>query len=410
VNRPGTVSPFLKNTHRDLKQQIAVLQGHIKFIQDLAVMKDHKKVDLLFQMIDRDGGGTVDAEELATAMRQNDELSFSDSIEKAIDMVATFDINGDGELDRAEFLNYVTAMVQELGVSISDFSEFLVVQLLLSQETPEEKLAGELAREHINEEVKKREELFAALSNDQMTELFEMFDKGSSGEIPFQKVAKSLYQCTRNEGKAVHEALAVLLMIDMNDTRMLDYEQFGRLILAVSKTTGKSLEDTSDDLMNALDSQSAWDANAGFELMVSNDGTSVFDGGSVRDGNNEPIDALTYGRLKKLFKLWDTDGDGDISVTELADGLRKFQNASGIKVDADALAQALISFDEDGDNQLDPREFAKAMILYAQQFGVELHSLIDFMCSSSSTGSNSKAFKEEPPTFGKPAFEVDFWD
>ena len=46
-------------------------------------MKESKKIDLLFEMIDRDGGGTVDAEELATAMRQNDELSFSASIEKA---------------------------------------------------------------------------------------------------------------------------------------------------------------------------------------------------------------------------------------------------------------------------------------------------------------------------------------
>ena len=57
-------------------------------------MRDEKKIALLFEMIDRDGGGTVDAEELATAMRQNDELSFSDSIEKAIDMVATFDTDG----------------------------------------------------------------------------------------------------------------------------------------------------------------------------------------------------------------------------------------------------------------------------------------------------------------------------
>lgn len=108
VNRPGTVSPFLKNTHRELKDQITVLHGHIKFIQDLAIMSDSKKVDVLFKMIDRDGGGTVDAEELATAMRQNAELSFSDSIEKAIDMVATFDVNGDGELDKKEFSNYVS--------------------------------------------------------------------------------------------------------------------------------------------------------------------------------------------------------------------------------------------------------------------------------------------------------------
>lgn len=314
-------------------------------------------------------------------------------------------------------------MVKELKVSISDFTEFLVVQLLISQETPDEKLAGELARQHINDEVKKREELFAVLSTDIMKEVFEMFDKDSVGQVLFQKVATALFQSTQNEEKVIQEALAVLLMMDFDDKRMLDYEHFGRLILSVSNTTGNSVEETSEDLINALESQSAWDENVGSGLMFENDG-SVFDGGSVRGDNNEPIDTLTHGRLKKLFTLWDTDGDGNISTTELSSGLRKFQSASGISVDADAMAQALISFDEDGDNLLDPREFAKAMIVYAKQFGVELHSLIDFMCTTSSTegnkhinsisnkNKNNNPFSESSPWAGAPeqTFEVDFWE
>lgn len=419
VNRPGSVSLFLKKTHRDLKGKVATIQGHIKFIQDLAVMNDRKKLDVLFQMIDRDGGGTVDAEELATAMRQNDELSFSDSIEKSIDMVATFDTNGDGELDRGEFRNYVTAMVEELGVTISDFAEFLVVQLLLSPQRPEEQLAGEMAREHINLEVKKRVELFAVLSNERLKELFEGFDQNRTGQVPFRDVAKALYECTESEEKSVEDALEVLLMIDQNDKRMLDYKQFGRLILSVSETTGYALEDTLEDLANELAVQNTWNDNFGSEHVIENEG-SVFEG-SVRGADNEPIDALTRSRLKKLFKLWDSNGDGDISATELADGLRKFQTASGISADADALAQALLGFDEDGDNQLDPLEFAKAMITYAKQFGVEIHDLIDFMCltstdtkTSKTTNMNCNSSKAEEgfpvawSEFEEPSFEVDF--
>jgi Ca2+-binding EF-hand superfamily protein len=372
VNRPGTVSPFLKITHRGLKDQIEVLQGHIKFVQNLAVMNDDKKVDLLFRMIDKDGGGTVDAAELATAMRQNAELSYSDSIEKAIDMVATFDVNGDGELDKVEFGHYLTAMVEKLQVSVSDFSEYLIVELLMSQETPEERQAGELARERINGEVKKREELFAALSNELITEAYEMLDTDSAGQVPFHRVAKALYQSIQTDDGAVQESLSVLLMSDTNDTRVLDYEQFGRLVLSASKATGNSVDTISEDLINVLECQS--DMGETFNSSADEQTTARGD---------ENVDSLTQARLQKLFDLWDADGDGDISVRELANGLGKFQKASGINVDPKAMAQALIKFDEDGDNQLDPREFTNAMIVYAKQFGLELHSVIDFMCISS---------------------------
>jgi len=340
-------------------------------------MKESKKIDLLFEMIDRDGGGTVDAEELATAMRQNDELSFSASIEKAIDMVATFDENGDGELDIDEFRGYASAMVKEIDMTASEFCEYLIVQMLLCKETPEEqKLAGEMAKEQIKEEVKKREELFAVLNNQGMEEVFNMFDTENEGKVPFKEIAHSLYERAQDLDKNVQDSLEVLLMMERNDTRMLDYEQFGRLIMAVSKTAELSLEDLAEALSEAAGKLSERDENFGGKLVLNSE-ESVF-------GGDAEMDSLTYGRLKKLFNLWDLNNDGDISVDELAGGLGAFQKASGINVDADAMAQALIAFDEDGDNQLDPREFAHAMVQYANQFGVEISGLIDAMVLLSS--------------------------
>jgi len=69
------------------------LYNHSNF---LAPMSVEKKMDMLFDTIDHDKGGTVDAEELAIVMRKNEELSFSASLEKAIDMVAKFDVDGNG--------------------------------------------------------------------------------------------------------------------------------------------------------------------------------------------------------------------------------------------------------------------------------------------------------------------------
>ena len=355
-------------------------------------MKESKKVDLLFQMIDRDGGGTVDAEELATAMRQNDELSFSASIEKAIDMVATFDENGDGELDIYEFRGYVSAMVQEIEMTASEFSEYLIVQLLLSKETPEEQLlAGEMAKGQIKEEVKRREELFAILNNDGMEEVFRAFDKENKGQVQFKDVSHGLYDRIQDLDSKIQESLEVLLMMEKNDRRMLDYEQFGRLIMAVSRTAELSLEDLAESLTEAAEKMSERDENYGAKLVVNCDE-------SIAGGLE--MDALTYGRLKRLFKLWDVNNDGDISVEELAGGLGAFQTASGISVDANAMAQALIAFDEDGDNQLDPREFAHAMVQYANQFGVEISGLIDAMVLLSSKKIENEEEAEN--------FQVDF--
>lgn len=417
TKRPGSVSPFLKSTHRDLKQQISTLQRHIKFIQELATLNDEKRIDMLFSMIDRDGGGTVDAEELAAAMRRNDELSFSDSIEKAIDMVALFDKDGNLNMDKDEFREYVAAMVKELGVTVSDFTEFLIVQLLLSEETDEEKQAGEMARDHINEEVKKRQELMVALGSEYIAEAYEMLDVDQKTEVPFTTVAKALQISTKSESRAAQKSLSVLLMVDKNDTRMLNYEQFGKLMISVSQATGKSYDEIADDLMYTLESQSShFDENT-----TSSQGTPT----ETKQDFNDNVDDLTNRRLLQLFDLWDADGNGDISREELAEGLDKFQRASGINVDADAMAQALVvGFTTD--DQLGPKEFAQAMILYAEQFGVEIHSLIDFMCSTSSTASstpqnsNPKDSKRNISSKKKTstrraseqsgAGEVDFWE
>jgi Ca2+-binding EF-hand superfamily protein len=420
--RPGSVSPFLKSTHRDLKQQIIKLQGHIKFIQELATLNDEKRIDLLFQMIDRDGGGTVDAEELAAAMRRNDELSFSDSIEKAIDMVALFDKDGNLDMDKVEFREYVAAMVKELGVSVPDFTEFLIVQLLLSEETDEEKKAGEMARDHINEEVKKRQELMVVLASEFIAEAYEMLDGDNIGEVPFQTVAKALSQTTKNERRAAQKSLSILLMVDEKDTRMLNYEQFGKLMVSISKATGKAYDEVADDLMYTLECQSSID-----ETTANSQSTSS----ETKKDYLDTVDDLTNRRLMQLFLLWDVDGNGDISREELADGLDKFQRASGINVDANAMAQALVTgFTDDTQQgstkqQLRFKEFAQAMILYAEQFGVEIHSLIDFMCSTSSyppenqlpsrTKSKNRSKKKNVPRHEFPAdpaatSEVDFWE
>ena len=210
-------------------------------------MDDEAKLDLLFTLIDSDGDGTVDAKELASVMRRRKkELSFHDSIEHAIDMVATFDTDGDAKLDFAEFRECIHAMLKDLNVSFGEFSEFLVFQINSCSETEDNE---EVADAYIDKEVKAREELFDMLSHERMEELFHLFDKDGSGELTFKEVAIGLFQITRNVEESTKTAMNLLLMMDRDDSRTLHYEQFGRLIMAIVAAANSTFEDIADDLV-----------------------------------------------------------------------------------------------------------------------------------------------------------------
>jgi hypothetical protein len=93
------------------------------------------------------------------------------------------------------------------------------------------------------------------------------------------------------------------------------------------------------------------------------------------------ISNLSYGRLKKLFDLWDVNRDNAISLSELTMGLKAFHDATKLDGDAEQEARFLIkNFDSNDDNRLDQTEFSEAFVYYAKSFGIELHILIDFMC------------------------------
>ena len=98
------------------------------------------------------------------------------------------------------------------------------------------------------------------------------------------------------------------------------------------------------------------------------------------------VSNLSYGRLKKLFDLWDLNSDGDISLAELTMGLKAFHDAAKLDGDPELEARILLKFDSNNDKRLNHREFSEAIVFYAKSFGVELHILIDFMCVTNTIG------------------------
>jgi Ca2+-binding EF-hand superfamily protein len=288
-------------------------------------------------------------------------------------MVAVFDQDGDAKLDHDEFGDFVDVMTKELGTDFHEFAEFLVLQLVFSDSgnTIEEEIAGELATADINAAVKKREELFDMLVDPRMIELFKLFDVDGSRILTFKEVACGLYQIAPNMEDNVKTTMNLLLMMDKDDKRTLNYEQFGRLIMGIVASADCTFEDIADELtVSMIDGNTISDAELSNLIVVDEAAT---------DGE-ETMDALSYGRLQKLFDLWDDDGNGDITFKELVEGLKKFQKVIESSDNAEDTAAQMVAFDQDGDGVLDRKEFANAMAYYSKVVGVPLHELIDFMC------------------------------
>ena len=241
----STVSDFVQKTREELLLKKAQIQAQLDLIDDLAEMEDEGKLDLLFTLIDRDGDGTIDADELAAALRKrNKDLAFQESIEHAIRMVASHDLNGDAKLDLDEFRSCVYEMIKELNVSFSEFAEFLVFQINSYDDTVD------AFNEREEKEMQERANFKDVLSHTRMEELFILFNKDGSGELTFKEVAIGLYQITRNVEESTKAAMDLLLMMDKNDNRTLNYEQFCRLILAIVATANSTFEELADNLVS----------------------------------------------------------------------------------------------------------------------------------------------------------------
>jgi Ca2+-binding EF-hand superfamily protein len=377
------------------------IQAQLELLNTLADLSDEEKMDMLFHLVDKDHTGTVDAKELASGMRKrNTDLTIFESLDRAMSMVAFFDQDGDAQLDRDEFENCITTMVAELvGVTFHEFSEFLILQLAFADlmARPEEMLFESIPYEmadsqEMEKEIKTRE----AELDPRMMALFMLFDKDGDGSINFPEVAIGLYQLTQDMEVASQAALEMLLMMENNDERVLDYSKFSRLMFAVAASAGKTVDEISDDLTLSLLSQPVVMTSSDLDVLIVADECYelVKDVSDLMTEEVMVMDALEYAKTQKVFDMWDQDKNGFIDFQELLQGMRKFQGAMEMDESVERAAFLMLGFDENSDQKLDKPEFARAIVSFAKAMEVDLHDLIDFMCLVSAMKENSEYEKE----------------
>ena len=135
----ASVSSFVRQTRESLNQQLELVQAKLGLMDRLASMDRAKKLDMLFALIDNDNSGAVDAEELAVVLRtRNSGLSVGDSVQRAMSMVAAFDVDGNAQLDRDEFETFLGTMLTHLAIDFDEFTEYLSLHLSFPPEEAEQ--------------------------------------------------------------------------------------------------------------------------------------------------------------------------------------------------------------------------------------------------------------------------------
>jgi len=250
------------------------------------------------------------------------------------------------------------------------------------------------------------------LNDPRMMELFVLFDKDNTSSVDFKDVAIGLYRLTDSMQDAQRQAAALLLMMDVDDKRTLIYEQFAKLIMAMTAISGMGFDVMYEQLKEALNSEKLVPEEFLNELRVTEQELDLARNNiGKKEVEKKTLDALSYSRTTKLFEQWDTDKSGTIDFQELLVGLRKYQRAvttdsytntnksvtnnASLLADVEKNALMVMGHDADSNQELDKEEFAYAMSQYADLIHVDLHELIDFMCAVASRSETQEAMEYE---------------
>jgi hypothetical protein len=219
--------------------------------------------------------------------------------------------------------------------------------------------------------------------------LFQVLANQDTGLARFEDIVKSLVNATKDMDETPRQAL---LMCDYRSAeRALDYDQFSELLLNVAIAGNLIFDDVANSMTLALSKQGGTKIELG-ALFLGDTMLKISLGENKSEQAEGNIsDYMEYGRMCRLFDLWDLDHSGTLEFSEFALGMRKFQEAKDMDSTVDDTVAAMMSFDSDGDQQLDKEEFARFLVQFAASSNVPVSDLIDFMVVSSSLKNNSEA-------------------
>lgn len=361
--------------------------GHISKDELSLVMSGFSsaEVDAVFNLGDKDQSGGIDFQEFISLMLPSApaviaRLSQSfRSISNIKECFKKFDLNGDGQISRAELRNGMKLSEGDLDVVFAmgdldgdgeiSMSEFVCIMSPAA--------ANAVAR--FRNCFKDIHDLVTA---------FNQIDSNNDGTISIQELAAGMR--TMRMSFSNEETNAIFAASDVNQDGEISYSEFISLMIPTAGDALSKFRKCFKGVKNAKEAFNRFDTDGDEEISLeeltngmggnfsSNEVKAVFALGDIdQDGK---ISFLEFAKLmipsaadalskfwkcfrdlkviRQAFKQFDTDNDGSISRQEVMDGMKR----SGRNFSAEEIDAIFILADRDNNGQIDFPEFALIMI------------------------------------------------
>lgn len=348
-------------------------------VQTLRTADTAEKHKLLFKAWDGDGDGVVLFAEFAAGMRKlrptSEEIYLEVVADAAVKALPQLDTPENQRLDREEFQRFLERLTELMGKPFSIVSELLLVCGLELQPTgkADPALVREI-KERSNSNLLQTGRVKALSEDPRIVALFRHFNKSGSGQLSFAELSHMLWRLrqdvTLRESRA--EAVNTMLLLDTDSVRAVGVVEFTRFIQKLAVLLLMHAGVLAEAMLQIAE-------KSGEELPSLDDSAIAFSLESA-DPIAQMYETLADRKMHLLFELWDKDGDGHISFSELAMGLRKLcPTSEPVTNTASDAAEAMLVFDVDSDQNLNRAEFARFINHFCEGNETDFNTLSEFL-------------------------------
>ena len=305
-----------------------------------AIRKSVRDVQMAFKQFDSDGNGSIDKNELTSALRS----SGGNFTQQDIDaLFAAGDCDGNGEIDYEEFIALMCPSASDIVEKFrSKYKSLNDVKAAFKRF--DRNGDGALSKDELAAAMKSSGDSY---SDVEVNAIFSLGDVDGDGEITLEEFmtlmspsSSNIVQRLRKQYKNMSDVKAAFKKIDRDNDGLLSKQE-------MMQSSGNMFDKEEVDAIFALG-----DINGDGELDMG-EFISIMFPSAVEVAMQVSATFKTMDDIKQGFKLMDKDGDGQITKQEMASSGHRFNNA---QVDA---VFALGDVNDDGVLDLD--EFIAVM-------------------------------------------------
>ena len=407
------VRDFVRMSKDHINLEMDILNAQADFLRIFSIeLSLNQQMHMLFDCIDTDGSGTIDLTEFRNGLNKVQQQHL-DVINELIPLVERnkefFGENAELGLRYKEFAALLREHCYDSASPLNDLLELLVCQISFGN-TSGRAVLEEVVRLLVGNRQASQEDFHRAVEEARMMLVFDVLDHYQEGRVPFRDIVKHVFRFS-DERKMERSQRDILLMVEQDDNCCMEYEDFSEFLqnVRLSCTTTTTIHEicnamtisvckqdvTEDDMQHLfVNGQSFEELSIVTSSTVDAELLLEFPWIEAENLAKRATSNAEFGKLNRLFDLWDADHDGYLDLHEISMGMRKFQKTKSLDATVEDSVRALTACDQDHDNRLDRAEFAILLTKLARVCSLDVRRLVDFMVVQSALQDNDTQDEE----------------